>query len=1080
MSSKNNAFGTFHRVGSLFSHYLPYLSFFVAFLLIAATLIAALGLPAAALREDFLALSQQQNLPVCGCSIRTNTVTVKNTGDVTSVYELAQSGTAASWSSLSETRFTLKPGAVKDVRQFIRAPCSAEGAYQNTITLTTLFQTSKKIEQKLSVPLCNNIVTVPVKNTAISCPAQPMLFEVVLANPLSYPELYDLRVEPSTLSLTNSDAALAERAVSLSERSILLGPQQKKKVLVFFNTPSSVYGTATLDLVITTRNSGLETRMPLKAIINQCYHFQVSLPSSIRFCTEFENRVPLELTNTALIANQYQFTAGIMTPEGRSQEEYNLGTYALPGKTKQQIHTDLLVESEPGDYLFGVNAETSIGDLATYAEAPLEITYCDDAGKPLTQEQYDALQQALEPAEPEADEEQETAEEQTTPGDESEEQPISTAFVIFAILVVLAVLVLGIVAARKSRRKLVLPSVSEYESLLRGPKKKSKLLLGILAIVFVLLLVGSIFLVTSIFTPVDEETEGATETGDAEETSTEEVPVQDVEDEAVEEFDEELETEEPKEAAGEEETGEESTPLVPGSWFSVLLILLFVFIALIVAALAHRIQKRRGTVATYTLSSDLKKQKLIDEEAIGLRTRIHDVKERAEKASKKPKKLFRWFGVLLLVALLVAGGVFLAQQFLPEHQNRVVFIDDAFKVRAAEQRVLVDGNTLRIPHGTQITVPLIFRNIDDDTPRSVNLDFDLDWLEPSVTTIKLKSGQEKEADLTIKAFAPVGSYTLIFDVTNDQGELFAADKLNIDIVGEKARLWSAIATGVVLGIIAVLLILIIRKLRKKPRVEFFAEETTAQKKLREAAARAAAEDAERRTAEKAEKRAQQKKKLKKMGTYCVALLIIALLAWGIFAFSRTYAGKLEPPTAVPVEVVTEEPIDYVLNVTGPVNVPIKIINKNKDITYNITAETSEDWITFDVGSVLVAPADSETITLLLAPHGGVKDGTYKLTIKIEEQSDRADKELFNSHLLLKLNKRGLLSTLLAYWLYILFGVAILVALLVILGFEARRRHKAMLQELAVEAKEKAAAPKPKATSKKSKYKLPPTRLKLKE
>ena len=1086
MSSKNNAFGTFHRVGSLFSQYLPYLGFFAAFLFIAATLIAALGLPAVALREDFLALSQQKNLAVCGCSIRTNTLTIKNTGDVTSVYELAQQGNAASWSSLSETRFTLKPGDVKDVRQFIRPPCSAEGAYQNTVVIQTLFQTTKKIGQEFTVPLCNNIVAVPVRNTAISCPAQPMQFQFMLANPLSYPEVYDISVAPKDVALTNGGAALAEKSVSISERSMLLGPQQKKKLLVFVQMPSSVYGEASFDVIIKTRNSGLEMKLPLRATINQCYGFQVSIPSTIKFCTEFENRLPLELANTALIQNEYQFTAGIMTLDGSSQEEYDLGTYALPGKTKQHIETDLLVETEPGDYVLGVDATPALGDLAQYAESPLEITYCDDSGKPLTVEEYEALQAALEPAEPieelapevpaEVLEEPETDEQPGQPEEapaEPEENPVSAAFIAFALLIVFAVLILGIIAAKKRKKIFLPPVVPEYARLLK-PKKKTKLMLGMLFVVLLVLLVLGLA-IKPLFFPV-EEGENGEETANV----TEEVPAVPAE-EPVEDGEEE--TEEPEELeelnVSEEQETEEGTEEIQAPYIGILLILLFLFVGLVLVALAYRVRKKRTALATYELPTDKRAKKGTDE-PITLRTSIIDVKEKAERILK-PKKLLRWLGALFIIALLIAGGVLLASVLKGQHQNSVVFIDDSFREQLPAG-VTVSGATLRVPQGTEVTVPLVFRNIDDGTPRTVNMDFGIDWLEPSSKSVKLKSGQEKEADLTIKSTAPKGSYTVIFEVTNDKGELFAADELNIDITSGRTWLVPVLA-GVVIAILIIILILVIRKIRKKPVIEIIGEdetkETRAQRKLREAAAKAAAQEAVRLAELKAEKKAARKKKLKKWGIFAGALILVALLTVGVFMLSRTYVAKLEQP-APPVEISVEEPIEYQLNVTGQTTVPIKIINKNLNTTFNITAESSDDWITFDLRSVLVEPRDSETIMMLLAPHGGVQDGTYTLNIRIEAvDDDRDEKELFTSKILVKLNKRGFWSTLMAYWLYLTFSILILAGIIFLIGFEARKRHKALLQELALEAKEQAHAPKP-SKAKKSKYRLPQTRLKLRE
>ncbi len=1052
MSSKNR---TLHWLQAFFSRYsVPCVNFFIAFFLITATMLAALA-PANALREDFLALSQQKSVAVCGCSIRTNTLTIKNTGDVTSVYSVAQSGSAASWSTLSETGFSLKPGETKDLVQFIRAPCRAEGTATIETTITTLFHTSKKISQEITVPKCNNIVTVPLRPSAIACPAQPMQFQVALANPLSYSEVYELRVEPGDIALANADKKMVENSVSISEHSLLLAPRQKKNVLVFFHAPSTVYGSATLNLVIRTRNSGLETVIPLKATINQCYDFSLTLPSTVSFCTEFENRLPLELANNALVPNTYQIDAGILTYEGQVQEAFDLGAQELPAKTRQNLFADMLVETEPGDYFFGVEAQTLIGDLAKYAEVPLEVTYCDDTGKPLTLEEYEALQQALEPVEePEEPEVSEAppAEEEEVP----EELSVSPAFIAVPVILVLVVLLLGIIAARKVKKRKLLPTtVTPYESFITKKKRTAPkaIVLGLLAVLFIILLVVSLLMVASLF-PAPSGDEEALE-----EVEEPEAPAEEGE-----------ETEEPEEMP-EEPSAEGEKPEEPPAWLSLVFIFIFVIVGIIVALLAQRIYARRAkATVVYDLPSDKKKLELDD---ITLQTRIHDVKERAEKALKKPKKLFLWLGLILLLVLVGIGAVLLGLGVVPAHQNLVVSIDESFHDPA--QGIFVDGASVRIPAGTEVDIPLVFKNPDDGTPRRANLDFNLDWLKPSRSTLALNSGEEREAELTVSADATSGRYTIVIAITNEKGELFAADEIMLTIGKTSTLLYAGSALIVV--ILIILLALFVRRLRKKrPLVEIIGEEeSTTQKRLREAVARAAAEEAARSAAEKAEKQAARKKKLKKIGTYAGALLIILVLTWGIFALSRTYMVQLEPPRAEPVEITTEEPAAYELLVTGLVSVPIKIINKNRTVAYSITAQSNEQWISFDQSSILVEAGSAEVINMLLAPNRTVADGTYKLAVKIEEHSDLAERTLFTSSILVKLSGRGFLSTLKLYWLYLVFGVLILLALLFLLGFEARRRHREMLKQLVVEAKKKVSAPK----QKKSKYRLPPTRLSLK-
>lgn len=68
---------------------------------------------ASALSEDFNAYSQSGTISACACGITEGAITVTNTGDITSSYNIFASGSAAPFSTVADSTFSLNPGESK-------------------------------------------------------------------------------------------------------------------------------------------------------------------------------------------------------------------------------------------------------------------------------------------------------------------------------------------------------------------------------------------------------------------------------------------------------------------------------------------------------------------------------------------------------------------------------------------------------------------------------------------------------------------------------------------------------------------------------------------------------------------------------------------------------------------------------------------------------------------------------------------------------------------------------------------------------------------------------------------------------
>jgi hypothetical protein len=76
-------------------------------------------------------------LKSCGCEIVRNPITVVNSGDTTAIFTIHQTGTAASWSTLTETGIVLGPKDSKVVDSFIKPACNIKGVFGLTTDVSS-------------------------------------------------------------------------------------------------------------------------------------------------------------------------------------------------------------------------------------------------------------------------------------------------------------------------------------------------------------------------------------------------------------------------------------------------------------------------------------------------------------------------------------------------------------------------------------------------------------------------------------------------------------------------------------------------------------------------------------------------------------------------------------------------------------------------------------------------------------------------------------------------------------------------------------------------------------------------------
>jgi len=515
--------------------------------------IASIG-PVFALQEDFDVFSQNTALNVCSCSFTKNTLSIRNSGDVTSVYTLGQSDSTASWSTLNQKRFTLKAGETKDVLDYIRAPCDSEGAYTLKTTINTLFGLQKEIEQPLEVRTCRNI---DIQTSALSkstCPCSPIAYEFTIANSGDHEETYSLSVAPY------------DAHVTLSTSHITITAGQSKRVAVFINKPCSVYGGFNYVFRAVGEGSNVVGELPFGLIVNQCYDYIIDGPTEAAACNNFENVIPIRIRNIVDISNTYQLSATL-----DSGEEFSFDPVFLSSRQAQNVNLSVLLENlDVGQYSLGIDALTARGGVNEHKDITLNVEECDESGNPVIIEE--------------------------------EETDLTPYLLALGALVIIILLILGVYLAGRSRKTDGGKTEREIARKPAEPMDPRRRLLRWL-ILIVLLLVFAGIVLGALLLPGVFQSEGTNESVENESVS------ENMENGSISESMENL-TEAPAEetvpAEGEETTGEEEP--VPALWIygAIAAVIIILSVILIAVAIVHRKRQAMPTSAKKEERSYLK------------------------------------------------------------------------------------------------------------------------------------------------------------------------------------------------------------------------------------------------------------------------------------------------------------------------------------------------------------------------------------------------------------------------------------------------------------------------------------------
>lgn len=318
---------------------------------------------ASALTEDFTAFAGKKDLNVCSCDFKTDTLTVQNTGDITSNFMVSTSGEADDWVDVAPQTFTLDPGEVKQVDQFVKVPCGEEGEFELNTTVKTLFDLEKSLQQTVKVQNCQNIQIIPkFSGIQTECPCTPVQYSFDVVNTGNHVETYEISVEPF------SDA------ITLSTDLLILEPGEKQTVDVFINLECGQYGEKVFTFNALAKGTGMLGQTDFVLDIQKCYDYDLIVGTEYGVCQGIPNIIPFTIDNKAQIANE--FALDVQEADWAYPENVSISAWG-----GEAVDSNIIlvppIEDE-GQYTIGLESISTRGEEQKLAEIMLETEKCYD------------------------------------------------------------------------------------------------------------------------------------------------------------------------------------------------------------------------------------------------------------------------------------------------------------------------------------------------------------------------------------------------------------------------------------------------------------------------------------------------------------------------------------------------------------------------------------------------------------------------------------------------------------------------------------------------------------------------------
>lgn len=994
------------------------------------------------LQEDFNAYASQKDIYACSCAITPNRVILENTGDVTSVYDIGQSGKASAYSSVADSGFSLKSGESKEMTSFIRVPCGVTGEFDLKTQFSTLFGLQKEFDQKVIAKDCVDINLMMVEASTSTCPCSPAKYVFTIENMGTFLETYRLAI----------DSEFAE----LSEDMLVLGPKQMGNVTAFITAPCGSYGDLSFIIKALAERSGMIAELPFVLHVFPCYEYSMTGLNQYSVCSGLGNLVPITIKNTANIANTYFL--------GTDADWANFEDLSISLWGGEQKTLNLNVnpsDIEPANYNLTLSAVTTRGEIRKTLNIATNVENCYSVNLS-----------------------SESAYAQVVDGEKG---------------VILAHIKND--GTRASNYSLILEGPgwlsmdSNMAALNPGAAKDVKISYDVPANF------SGLYPAVLYASLVDFPEKTSTT-----ELKFDVLRVEDAYSIEIDADKKELDTNYDGKtvpitftnkgirdgkytlsmSTGDTWIGLDKTRLeIPqGSSQQVGLVLMpknetpegvyFVTIDAILdntniaysrtfnVVLRQKTtwEKISGFFRDYWMyiTPSLAALLLLLILLIGIRRyrKTHPKEEKKEEKivkeeplikKEKDRRWMKWLSLIVLLLLLLAGIGFAGYRYVytpylsnvtwsnitelyqPEPQPEVE-MPPVETGPITEATIFVnrtglrgEGNIIEVIGLENITIPLIIQNSDEPNTYVIRVSEDISWVTTDKKTVNIPPGERQVINIFVTPTPEVqeGNYNLSVNINIAGREKPISEEIILG-VREKKPFYEEYMWYLIGGALALILILLILKVKegRKKKPEGF---------------------------ETVEAKEKEEGGLKNVLVIILLILVILCLIGGLaylgFKFippmlNANNATSTPAETEAPAEVlnetavqeIPEENYEHVFVKKGTETlIPITISNVNKTTTFRISVKKDVDWLHVDNELVDVAPGENKTINLLASPDLTIEDGDYKVSVDINIAQGE---KVFSRYFILNVRKNRF-TDMLSYLYYALAGIVALIALMKIIG-----------------------------------------------
>ena len=290
--------------------------------------------------RSFTSQASRSNPSICSCQTLTDNITITNTGDFASTYQVQTNLNAA---QPGQSTVELRPGQQKTIPIIISKSCDAQPQQQTyTVDITDTYDNTQRIERTLTTNKCQSLEAglYRTTNSPIN-PCQPINYQIQTQNPAPYTESYTITTN------TPSEETLDE---------FTLEPGQQRTTNTTLQYACKTYGDITPTITVTGERNNVETTLTDSLTINKSYPYTVEedelTPEPQPTCTEETLKATYQVTNNAPFNNTYTVNTDLTTNKDTlslDSGETTTFTVNATSNEPQRDNKTLQITSELGD-----------------------------------------------------------------------------------------------------------------------------------------------------------------------------------------------------------------------------------------------------------------------------------------------------------------------------------------------------------------------------------------------------------------------------------------------------------------------------------------------------------------------------------------------------------------------------------------------------------------------------------------------------------------------------------------------------------------------------------------------------------